>query len=128
RRYPLGAMSIGEYELLERIGGGGPRQLWRGRAGRREVLIERGISGGVDPARFERDVRAASSVRHPAIPRILGHGFDGGRPWVAHELVAGMPLSDLFGARRLSPEAALVLVHPIVDALGALHAAGVVHG
>ena len=121
-------MSAGEYELLERIGGAGGRELWRARDGLREVVIERGPREGLDRPRFEREVRAASSIEHAAIPRVLAHGLEDGRPWVAHELAAGMTLGDLFGGRRLSPEAALVLVHPIAGALAALHAAGVVHG
>src|SRR5690606_4465589 len=108
RRYPAAAMWAGEYELLERIGGAGGRELVRARARAREVVVERGPEEGLDRLRFEREVRAVSAIEHAAIPRVLAHGLEDGRPWVAHERAAGMTLRDLFGGRRLSPEAALV--------------------
>lgn len=121
-------MAIGGYQLLERIDQESAWERWRARAGRREVLIEWGAARVSDPLRFEREVRAAASLRHTALPRIVAHGLDHGRPWVAHESAAGIAARDRFGAGRLCPDAALLLVHPIVDALSVLHSAGVVHG
>lgn len=55
--------------------------------------------------------------------RFAGRGASRGEP-----VPAGMRLRERLAGRRLSPEAALVLVHPIVEALARLHAAGKAHG
>lgn len=121
-------MAIGGVELLERIDEGGPSERWRARAGRRELVVERGARSVLEPADFERTARVASRLEHASLPRILGYGVDDGRPWIVFEPAPGVSARDRFGARRLSPEAALVLVHPVVDALRALHSAGIAHG
>ena len=128
--------SVGSYELLERIGEGGMAQVWRARAadgeGSREVAIKLLTRGGdateAELARFEREVRVAERIEHPHLIRVLDHGVDAERgPWLAMPLLRGMTLRDLFAGKRLCPEAALVILEPMVEALAALHAEGLVH-
>lgn len=125
--------SVGDYVLLDRVGEGGMAQVWRARApGGDEVAIKVLGRGGeaseADLGRFEREIRIAESLSHPHLISVLDHGVDEARgPWLAMPLVRGMTLRDLFAGQRLSPEAALVLLEPLAEALGALHAEGLVH-
>ena len=42
--------------------------------------------------RFFREARAAARLDHPNIVAVDDSGFDGGRCWVAYQLVVGRPL------------------------------------
>ncbi|MGE3635238.1 MAG: protein kinase, partial [Sandaracinaceae bacterium] len=125
--------SVGPYELHEPIGEGGMAQVFRAtRVDGGDVAIKV-LHGGGDAsaeqlARFEREIRIAERIEHPHLIRVIDHGVDEALgPWLAMPLVRGMTLRDLFGRRALGPEAALVLLAPLADALAALHAEGLVH-
>ena len=125
--------SVGPYALLDRIGEGGMAEVWRARApDGDEVAIKllgrgRGASEA-ELARFEREIRVAESISHPHLIHVLDHGVDDALgPWLVMPLVRGMTLRDLFAGQRLSAESALVLLEPMVEALAALHAQGLVH-
>ncbi|HJL16404.1 MAG TPA: protein kinase [Sandaracinaceae bacterium LLY-WYZ-13_1] len=125
--------TVGRYELLARVGEGGSAQVWRALdPDGREVAVKLPAAGAeaseVELARFERECRVAEGIAHPHLIGVIEHGVDPERgPWLAMPLVRGMTLRDLFAGRRLCPEAALVLLRPLVEALAALHAEGLVH-
>jgi eukaryotic-like serine/threonine-protein kinase len=79
--------------------------------------------------RFEREIEVVQRIRHPNVVQILEHGLvDGGAPFLVLELLEGITLADHLTARgHLSPGEALEIVGPLVDALEAAHAVGVVH-
>jgi serine/threonine protein kinase len=79
------------------------------------------------PAGAEQLFRAARAIEHPHLVRILDAGTDERGPWIAMPYVDAMTLADPF-PNRLSVRAALVLIHPVLEGLAALHAAGLVHG
>ncbi|MBX3274774.1 MAG: serine/threonine protein kinase, partial [Sandaracinaceae bacterium] len=123
---------VGPYELAEPIGRGGMAQVFRaiGPAGEVAVkLLDGGASATKEQlARYEREVRAAERIEHPHLIRVVDHGIDAERgPWLAMPLVRGMTLRDLFAGKSTCPEAALVLLAPLAEALAALHAEGLVH-
>ena len=79
--------------------------------------------------RFEREARAAASIRHPNVVRILDliTAPDGAR-CIVMDLLEGETLGDLMQRERvLSPERAASLLLPVMDALAHAHAAGIVH-
>ncbi len=116
--------SAGGYALIERLGES--RVLHARGADGQEVAIKR-LRSAIDLDTFTRQARAVSALRHPHLAPVLAYGLESG-PWIATEWIDAMTLRSLMGSRRLSPDAALLIVHPVVDALAALHAAGLVHG
>jgi len=79
-------------------------------------------------ARFEREAKAAARLSHPHVVAVFDQGEADGLVYLAMEFVPGRTLRDVlreFGP--LTPEQALVLLDPILEALSAAHAAGFVH-
>jgi serine/threonine protein kinase len=76
-----------------------------------------------------RGARAAAALRHPSIVPVLDVLLEDGVPWLVMEFVQGTPLEHAVAAHRPLPclQAARVGVS-VLAALGAAHAAGVVHG
>ena len=79
-------------------------------------------------ARFQQEARAASALSHPNVCHIyaLGQTSDG-QHYIAMELVEGQTLRSRLHTGRISIKDALRIATQIAAALGAAHAAGVVH-
>ena len=78
--------------------------------------------------RFQREAKSAARLTHGHVVGVFDQGFDGDHAYLAMEYVPGRTLRDVlrdFGP--LSPEQALVLLDPVLEALAAAHAAGFVH-
>ena len=126
---------VGAYRILRLIGRGGMGEVYEAddtRLGRR-VALKRIAShrkdDGAARARFWREARGLAAVRHEGLVAVYEIGED---PrvglFIAMELVDGAPLSALVADGRALPVAtALDLVTQAADALGAAHAAGIVH-
>ena len=79
-------------------------------------------------ARFNREAKAAARLTHPNVVAVYDQGEDGGNVFLTMEYVEGRTLRDLLRERgRLTPAQALSILEPIVSALAAAHAAGLVH-
>jgi serine/threonine-protein kinase len=94
-----------------------------------KVLYRRHASSPEMAARFVREGRILSRLRHPGVVEILELGMlPDGRPFCAMELLEGKSLLALLGARgRLAPSEALRLLEPVCAALDAAHREGVIH-
>ena len=79
--------------------------------------------------RFLNEARAASRLRHEGVVEVTDFGLlRDARPFLVMERIAGEPLElRLERDGALLPRAALLLAREIAAALGAAHAAGVVH-
>ena len=79
--------------------------------------------------RFVREVEVVNLLRHPGIIQIFDIGaLEDGRPFYAMELLRGLTLDTLLAnGQRFSIEETLQIFEPLCSALGAAHAAGVVH-
>jgi eukaryotic-like serine/threonine-protein kinase len=78
--------------------------------------------------RFRREARAAAQLSHPHVVGVFDQGEADGLPYLAMEYVQGRTLRDVlrdYGA--LSPEQALTVLDPVLEALSAAHDAGFVH-
>ncbi|HUR51046.1 MAG TPA: PASTA domain-containing protein [Mycobacteriales bacterium] len=81
-------------------------------------------------ARFAREARAAARVQAPEVVLVHDQGTDRetGLAYLVMEHIAGVNLRQLLQERgALSPARAVSLVEPVLRALAAAHAAGLVH-
>jgi serine/threonine-protein kinase len=79
-------------------------------------------------SRFEREAKAAASLRSPHVVQILDHGVWQGTPYIAMELLDGEELGKrLQRLGRLSPHDVLKIVSQVSRALTKAHAIGIVH-
>ncbi len=81
-------------------------------------------------ARFEREIKSASRVRHPGIVPVLAAGEAGGRLWYTMELVEGPSLDRVLaesGTGRLPMGRAARIALETARILAAAHRAGVTH-
>ncbi len=74
------------------------------------------------------EAAALARVKHPKVVRFIDFGFDPRWPYLATEFCEGRPLGELLRAGgALPPEWCLFLISQMVDALGAVWQAGIVH-
>ena len=79
-------------------------------------------------ARFNREARAAAGLNHPDVVSVYDQGTDDGHPFLVMEFVPGDTLRTVLRARgRLTPGEAVAVMDHVLAALGAAHAAGLVH-
>jgi beta-lactam-binding protein with PASTA domain len=79
-------------------------------------------------ARFNREARAAAGLNHPDVVSVYDQGTDDGHPFLVMEYVPGETLRTVLRGRgRFSPAEAVAVMDHVLAALGAAHAAGLVH-
>jgi hypothetical protein len=133
-RYVEGEIIADKYKLVSQIGAGGMGSLWKAKNLQLDALvalklIRADVATKEADERFITEARTLARLRHPNIVRV----FDFGRtrhedPYIVMELLQGETLGGrLDRTSRLAPAQALQLILPIVDALVAAHAKGVVH-
>ncbi len=135
RRQVYEARKLGRYRLKMRIGVGGMGEVWMAWDDTRRVDVALKVLGeGASKhagaiARFEREARAAASLRSPHTVRVLDYGAsDDGVRYLAMELLHGATLADL--VERGGPLSEARAVHFIRQACASLaeaHASGIVH-
>lgn len=127
---------VGEYLMLKELGHSQSGAIYRAHREGQEVRVRR-LGRHVaerrrDAQRFFAAARLAGNVAHPGLPPLVQAGAlepSGSLLGVAHEYADGVPLAAIIaerGGRHLSE--VLPVLWAILEALGALHAAGVVHG
>lgn len=104
-----GLSRIDQYRILARLGHGGMAVVYLAedtRIGRRVALKLGRVPIGADDRsreRFEREVRAASELRHPNIVPIHDVGEFKGQPYFTMEYVEGATLAQVLEAVRTGP-------------------------
>jgi len=79
-------------------------------------------------ARFEREAKSAARLSHPHVVGVYDQGEANGLVYLAMEYIPGRTLRDVIDQYGpLTTEQALVLLEPVLEALTAAHAAGLVH-
>jgi serine/threonine-protein kinase len=131
----VGSTVDGRYEVVEVLGEGGMGRVYRVR----HVALERSFAMKVlrrdlarDEdlgARFIHEAKATASVKHPNVVQINDFGrFPDGIPYFVMELLIGHTLGEIIKAGGPIPAGRAVrIVKQVAGALGAAHAAGVVH-
>ncbi|MBL0195806.1 MAG: protein kinase [Myxococcales bacterium] len=78
--------------------------------------------------RFMAEARASATLRHPHIVDVSDVGELDGRPYIVMEYLEGETLAALLARRGRLPAGAVAdLALPLVSAVAAAHAAGIVH-
>ncbi len=121
-----------QYELLEKLGGGGMGNVYRARDKRlnRIVAIKLLRDAGRDPDRQRRfilEAQAASALNHPNIITIHDLVEQDGEQMMVMECVTGRSLLELIRDHPLTLEEVSHYGAQIADALAAAHAANIIH-
>ncbi|MDF1604425.1 serine/threonine-protein kinase [Nocardioides sp. YIM 152315] len=119
----------GRYELLDRIGTGGMGTVWRARDLRSGELVAAKLLGAHDSGMLLRFVREQGlRIRHPHVLTPTGWAADDHRVVLGMDLVRGGSVDELLRETGPLPTSyAAVLLDQLLQALAAVHAAGVVH-
>ncbi|MGK0521220.1 MAG: serine/threonine protein kinase/WD40 repeat protein [Planctomycetota bacterium] len=125
---------IDGYDQFELIADGGMGTVFKAqqlRPLRRTVAIKI-IRFGMDSdsvlARFEAERQALAMMSHPYIAAVYDAGTDAmGRPFLAMEYVAGLPLAEFCASEQLSFQGCLELFVKVCNAIDHAHRRGVLH-
>ncbi len=125
---------VGPFTIVEPIGTGGFGVVYRAeqKLPVRRVAAVKLLRPGLDTLeilrRFDRERETLSRLRHPGIATFFDAGStEAGRPWIAMELVDGLPIQRYCDEHRLSLEERLRLFQQVCRAVHHAHLRGVVH-
>src|SRR6266850_6983209 len=124
---------IGHYRILRKLGRGGMGVVYEAedtKLGRRVALKFLPQDKHRDPQtleRFLREARSASSLNHPGICTMHAIEEDGGKTFLAMELLEGQSLDTLLLNAPLTFARTLEIGIQLSDALDAAHKKGIVH-
>jgi serine/threonine-protein kinase len=124
-----------KYRLQKRLGAGGMGEVYRainesiGRPVAIKILRPELLRNEDVVQRFLREAKAATLVRHTNVVDVLDVLEHDGIPFMVQELLSGEDLADYVEShgRRLPLDALLSVMIPVIEAVGAAHAKGVVH-
>jgi serine/threonine protein kinase len=126
--------TVGDFAIEAVIGGGSFGTVYRGRQRGLDRAVAIKVptyeiaSDPVQAERFAREARAAARIVHPGVVAIYAVGeLTDGRPYLAMQLIDGVPLTQVLADGPLPAARALGIARDIASALADTHAAGVVH-
>src|ERR687888_177623 len=120
---------LGRYRPLRPLGSGGSGSVWlvRDERSARDVALKVVPREGKAGSRAEREVEAATRLRHPRCLRALALERDDRHVYVAYEYVAGRTLREALRRGELDDAAAVEATAQVLEALAHAHGKGVVH-
>jgi eukaryotic-like serine/threonine-protein kinase len=130
-------MTIGPYQVVEKLGEGGMGEVFRAR----DTRLDRDVALKILPppyatdrdrsARFEREAKTLAGLNHPHIAHVYGFEDVPGQAGVSRalimELVPGVTLAERLGRGALPLDECVNIARQLADALDAAHESGVVH-
>ncbi|MDB4936726.1 MAG: serine/threonine protein kinase [Labilithrix sp.] len=85
-------------------------------------------AGPLQDTELRREAARIMRVTHPGLRTVRGVGSEGGAPFIVADPVAGESLRDRIVRKGpLRPEVGVAVALQIIEAIGAAHAAGLVH-
>ena len=130
----LTGRTLGEFEILRKIGSGGMGQVYLARqlSLKRQValkLLRKDLANNpIAMKRFQAEAEAVATLNHPNIVQVYGAGESEGLRYMALEFVDGRNLREHL-ARKGPPELAIALsiMKQVATALQKAHERGLVH-
>jgi signal transduction histidine kinase/tetratricopeptide (TPR) repeat protein len=122
-----GAFHIPGIEIEAELGHGAYSAVYRARRGAEVCAVKVPRSRGRWTRWAYREAVALARVRHRGLPGVIEVGEVGRVPFLVMELVEGETLADRLRHGTLDEARALELVTHLVEALSAVHDAGLVH-
>lgn len=123
----------GRYRLGPLLGRGGMAEVYEAMDERlarpvavKLLLAEFAAQAGMRE-RFEAEARSAARLSHPSVVAVFDSGEDDGTPFIVMERLPGETLADRMGGTPLEVAWLRGMAHDVLGALGAAHAADVVH-
>ncbi len=93
-----------------------------------KIIKEETMKNPVNLTRFEREARAAASLNHQNIVRVINLGTHEGRPYMVTELVKGQTLKEALNVRgKFSSMEACDIMYQLCSAVLHAHEHGVIH-
>lgn len=125
---------LGPYTVQAEIGRGGMGRVYRavdtrlGRMVALKALSPQWVGDVVQRERLRREARVAAALNHPGVCTVYALEELDGTLFIATELVEGHTLrEEIARGKRPSPHEAMATARELTSALGAAHAAGLVH-
>ncbi len=122
------------FVLLEKIGAGGMGVVWLALDERLQknvavkVLHANLLDDSTAAERLRLEARAASSIEHPSICKVLNVGEHEHVPFLVMEILSGKNLSELLSeVKVLTQLRAVEIMTKVLSGVGAAHRHGVVH-
>ncbi|HEY2911273.1 MAG TPA: protein kinase [Gemmataceae bacterium] len=130
----LTGRTLGEFEILRKIGAGGMGQVYLARqlSLKRQValkLLRKDLAGNATAMlRFQAEAEAVATLNHPNIVQVYGAGESDGLRYMALEFVDGRNLREHL-ARKGPPDLpiAISIIRQVALALQKAHERGLVH-
>lgn len=124
----------GRYQIEALVARGGMATVYRARDLRLQRVVALKVMHGALAedhefvARFIREARASAALSHPSIVGVFDQGEADGLIYLAMEYVEGRTLREVINQHgRLTPDQALAVIEPVLEALNAAHKAGYAH-
>jgi serine/threonine protein kinase/Tfp pilus assembly protein PilF len=125
---------FGPYRIVQVLGEGAMGVVYEAEetgAMRRRValkVIRAGLNSKEVITRFEAERQTLALMNHPGIAKVLSAGTtDDGQPFVAMELVRGLPITDYCDVHKLTVNQRLELFIAVCNAVQHAHQKGVIH-
>ena len=123
---------FGAFRLIEQVARGGSSSIWRASAADGAIVALKLLDATASATeaerrRFLRGFRAAASLVHPGIARLIEAGEHEGRLFVVQDFVDGATLSEHLRAGALPVAEATRVLREAAEILRYAHEAGVVH-
>lgn len=135
RPHPMVGAQLGQYKILDMVGGGGMGMVFRAR----QETVDRNVAikllppglahDEINTKRLEREAKALAKLNHPNIVTTFDFGLtEYGQAYLVMELVDGESLKELLLREgRIEVARALKIFVQLADAMRFAHNTGIIH-